>query len=169
MVTIFDSSDLAFAIQCCRILKLRIYFKKEEKKVSQLPVSLVRSELRDIRDRVNKMLAMLEDGDSGILSGASYKSSKEAIQNERTDGERSKSSRASPREGIEAYKIIKGGYGMNSDTSNSGHIPSSVPQSNNTAGKEFDPLQQQHQQQQPSSVVPQAPQVIRITFNLSSQ
>lgn len=42
LVTIFDSSDLAFAIQCSRILKLTILLNGQEGTVKelQLPVSM---------------------------------------------------------------------------------------------------------------------------------
>jgi hypothetical protein len=64
MVTINDSTDLSFAIQCCPILRLRIYLKKDEdlkmKVLKDLPIGIVRSELRDLRDRVNRMLDLLD-------------------------------------------------------------------------------------------------------------
>lgn len=63
MITINDSSDLAFAIQCSRILKLRVYFKKDEdlngKLFKNLPIGIVRSELRELRDKVNSLLDLL--------------------------------------------------------------------------------------------------------------
>lgn len=62
LVTIFDSSDLAFAIQCSRILKLAILLNGQEGTVKepQLPTSAVRQELRAIRDRVTALLDALD-------------------------------------------------------------------------------------------------------------
>ncbi|XP_050740266.1 protein TFG-like isoform X3 [Eriocheir sinensis] len=65
LVTIFDSSDLAFAIQCSRILKLAILLNGQQTtgKESQLSVSqssAVRQELRAIRDRVTALLDALD-------------------------------------------------------------------------------------------------------------
>ncbi|XP_063871992.1 protein TFG-like isoform X3 [Scylla paramamosain] len=61
LVTIFDSSDLAFAIQCSRILKLTILLNGQQSsaKEPQLPTSAVRQELRAIRDRVTALLDAL--------------------------------------------------------------------------------------------------------------
>lgn len=67
MVTINDSSDLSFAIRCYHVLKLHIYFKKDEelenKLLKNLPIGVVRSELRELRDKVNRMLDLLDVGD----------------------------------------------------------------------------------------------------------
>lgn len=62
LVTIFDSSDLAFAIQCSRILKLAILLNGQQTtgKESQLSSSAVRQELRAIRDRVTALLDALD-------------------------------------------------------------------------------------------------------------
>lgn len=67
LITIFDSSDLSFAIQCSRILKLQILFNNKQSKDSTLPlmvndVAEIKSQLRTIRDKVNKLLDVL-DGD----------------------------------------------------------------------------------------------------------
>lgn len=65
MVTIFDSSDLAFAIQCSRTLKLTLLVNEPEKvtdnKLStDIPdLMLIRTELATIRDRANILLDLL--------------------------------------------------------------------------------------------------------------
>lgn len=70
LVTIFDSSDLAFAIQCSRILKLTLLVNSDSQK-SVLEVKTVketadlqmlRKELAGIRDRVNSILDQLGSG-----------------------------------------------------------------------------------------------------------
>ncbi|XP_071455566.1 protein TFG-like isoform X2 [Hetaerina americana] len=65
LITIFDSSDLAFAIQYSRILKLSIFVNGEmpSAKVQGLPTSqavLIRKELQHIRDRVNRILDTID-------------------------------------------------------------------------------------------------------------
>ncbi|XP_046393862.1 protein TFG-like isoform X2 [Ischnura elegans] len=65
LITIFDSSDLAFAIQYSRILKLSIFVNGEmpSTKVQGLPTSqavLIRKELQHIRDRVNRILDTID-------------------------------------------------------------------------------------------------------------
>lgn len=72
LITIFDSSDLSFAIQCSRILKLQILMnddKDEDKtstQVNSADVLGIKVQLRSIRDQVNKILDCL-DGDRSSL------------------------------------------------------------------------------------------------------
>ncbi|XP_071523271.1 uncharacterized protein [Panulirus ornatus] len=81
LVTIFDSSDLAFAIQCSRILKLSILLNGKRTMVQESCVSTsdVRRELRAIRDRVTALLDALDvsadvtsktagNADTGLIS-----------------------------------------------------------------------------------------------------
>jgi len=59
LITIMDNSDLSFAIQYCRVLRLTIIVGVEDgqKKAG----AEVTKELREVRDRVNKLLDMLTD------------------------------------------------------------------------------------------------------------
>ena len=61
LITIFDSSDLAFAIQYSRVLKLTLFVAGDSGKLYQ-PVELnkIRKELRSIRDQVNHLLDVTE-------------------------------------------------------------------------------------------------------------
>ncbi|KAK8752769.1 hypothetical protein OTU49_007516 [Cherax quadricarinatus] len=60
LVTIFDSSDLAFAIQCSRILKLTILLNGQRGTAQEMRSSALRRELRAIRDRVTALLDALD-------------------------------------------------------------------------------------------------------------
>lgn len=62
LITIFDSSDLSFAIQCSRILKLQILMNANSKEgmILNINVTDVKSQLRNIRDQVNQLLDSLE-------------------------------------------------------------------------------------------------------------
>ncbi|XP_017772539.1 PREDICTED: protein TFG-like [Nicrophorus vespilloides] len=63
LITIFDSSDLSFAIQCSRILKLQILLNSDgvECKIMKTEdVNGIKVQLRSIRDQVNKILDTLE-------------------------------------------------------------------------------------------------------------
>lgn len=82
LITIFDSSDLSFAIQCSRILKLQILLNKNLKKDAPV-VNLqdLRSQLRSIRDQVNKLLDSL---DSKEKAGADNDSGKNDLFKENT-------------------------------------------------------------------------------------
>ena len=61
LITILDNSDLSYAIQCCRVLRLTIICGQEtEKKIYKVGKE-VSKELRVIRDRVNKLLDIVTD------------------------------------------------------------------------------------------------------------
>ncbi|GFR76282.1 protein TFG [Elysia marginata] len=61
LITIFDSSDLTFAIQCSRILKITLFVGGPSKSLLEpSSVSSIRSELQVIRDRVLGLLDRLE-------------------------------------------------------------------------------------------------------------
>ena len=66
LITIFDSSDLAFAVQYSRILKLQILVGGEEKAAQRnqslqpAQVTHIRRELQHIRDQVNHLLDSIE-------------------------------------------------------------------------------------------------------------
>jgi len=71
LITIFDSSDLAFAVQYCRVLKLTLFVAGENNKLYQ-PAQLteIRKELRTIRDQVNHLLDIIEPRCSGDMQNA---------------------------------------------------------------------------------------------------
>ncbi|XP_069684714.1 protein TFG-like isoform X2 [Periplaneta americana] len=66
LITIFDSSDLAFAVQYSRILKLQILVGGEDKanqrnqNLQPAQVNHIRRELQHIRDQVNHLLDSIE-------------------------------------------------------------------------------------------------------------
>ncbi|XP_013792847.1 protein TFG-like [Limulus polyphemus] len=60
LITIFDSSDLSYAIQCSRILKLTISVNGQPTLLEAEEVKDIRKELQAIRDRVNQLLDMLD-------------------------------------------------------------------------------------------------------------
>lgn len=65
LVTIFDSTDLSFAIQCSRILKLQVLLNSEIKKeyegITQTEVVNLKKQIKTIRDQVNKLLDILDN------------------------------------------------------------------------------------------------------------
>ncbi|XP_048833991.1 protein TFG-like [Brienomyrus brachyistius] len=60
LITIFDSSDLSFAIQCSRILKLTVFVNGQPRPLESNQVKFLRHELFQLRDKVNHMLGSLE-------------------------------------------------------------------------------------------------------------
>lgn len=61
MITIFDSSDLSYAVQYSRILKLQIFLdsSKDQNICQSQQLDTIQRELRFIRDRVNQLLDTL--------------------------------------------------------------------------------------------------------------
>jgi len=68
LVTITDSSDLSFAIQYCRVLKLSVTVAGEDSAGHVLPSEAIQ-ELRDIRDRVTHLLDSLQGTVAGQGGG----------------------------------------------------------------------------------------------------
>uniref|UniRef100_T1JAS9 PB1 domain-containing protein n=1 Tax=Strigamia maritima TaxID=126957 RepID=T1JAS9_STRMM len=60
LITIFDSSDLAFAIQCSRILKLTLFVNGRPKPLDSNEIQHIKLELKQIRDKVLTLIDQLE-------------------------------------------------------------------------------------------------------------
>ncbi|XP_064183214.1 protein TFG [Anguilla rostrata] len=60
LITIFDSSDLSFAIQCSRILKLTLFVNGQPRPLESSQVKYLRRELIELRNKVNSLLDSLE-------------------------------------------------------------------------------------------------------------
>ncbi|XP_030817011.1 protein TFG isoform X4 [Camarhynchus parvulus] len=60
LITIFDSSDLSFAIQCSRILKLTLFVNGQPRPLESNQVKYLRRELIELRNKVNSLLDCIE-------------------------------------------------------------------------------------------------------------
>ncbi|XP_037136798.1 protein TFG isoform X3 [Syngnathus acus] len=60
LITIFDSSDLSFAIQCSRILKLTLFVNGQPRPLESSHVKYLRRELIELRNKVNTLLDTFE-------------------------------------------------------------------------------------------------------------
>lgn len=64
-MTIFDSTDLSFAIQCSRVLKLQVLLNSELKleveSLSFTDVAKLKSQIKTIRDQVNRLLDFFDN------------------------------------------------------------------------------------------------------------
>ncbi|XP_061647390.1 protein TFG [Phyllopteryx taeniolatus] len=60
LITIFDSSDLSFAIQCSRILKLTLFVNGQPRPLESSQVKHLRRELIELRNKVNTLLDKFE-------------------------------------------------------------------------------------------------------------
>ncbi|XP_067897077.1 protein TFG isoform X3 [Heterodontus francisci] len=68
LITIFDSSDLSFAIQCSRILKLTLFVNGQPRPLESNQVKYLRRELIELRNKVNQLLDSLEPPNEPGLS-----------------------------------------------------------------------------------------------------
>ncbi|XP_070569180.1 protein TFG-like isoform X1 [Ptychodera flava] len=60
LITICDNSDLSFAIQCSRILKLTLFVNGQPRPLESDQVKHLRTEITDLRNRLNQLLDGLE-------------------------------------------------------------------------------------------------------------
>ncbi|XP_077976924.1 uncharacterized protein LOC144432557 isoform X2 [Glandiceps talaboti] len=60
LITICDNSDLSFAIQCSRILKLTLFVNGQPRPLESDQVKYLRKEVTDLRNRLNQLLDDLE-------------------------------------------------------------------------------------------------------------
>uniref|UniRef100_A0A3Q3XNJ3 PB1 domain-containing protein n=1 Tax=Mola mola TaxID=94237 RepID=A0A3Q3XNJ3_MOLML len=75
LITIFDSSDLSFAIQCSRILKLTLFVNGQPRPLESSQVKYLRRELIELRNKVNNLLDSLEPPtEAGLAATAPDKS-----------------------------------------------------------------------------------------------
>ncbi|XP_033866922.1 protein TFG-like isoform X1 [Acipenser ruthenus] len=84
LITIFDSSDLSFAIQCSRILKLTLFVNGQPRPLESNQVKYLRRELIELRNKVNRLLDSLEPPVEPGLSAS-------ITENEAVDGREGKS------------------------------------------------------------------------------
>ncbi|XP_041115456.1 protein TFG-like isoform X1 [Polyodon spathula] len=83
LITIFDSSDLSFAIQCSRILKLTLFVNGQPRPLESNQVKYLRRELIELRNKVNHLLDSLEPPVDPGLSAS-------ITENEAADGREGK-------------------------------------------------------------------------------
>ncbi|XP_064800174.1 protein TFG-like isoform X2 [Oncorhynchus masou masou] len=71
LITIFDSSDLSFAIQCSRILKLTLFVNGQPRPLESCQVKYLRKELIELRNKINGLLECLEPpSEPGLAASA---------------------------------------------------------------------------------------------------
>ncbi|XP_012945083.2 protein TFG, partial [Aplysia californica] len=70
LITIFDSSDLTFAIQCSRILKITLFVGGASKSLLEpTEAATIRRELQEVRDRVIGLLDKLGPSTAALVAG----------------------------------------------------------------------------------------------------
>uniref|UniRef100_A0A1B6G4L0 PB1 domain-containing protein n=1 Tax=Cuerna arida TaxID=1464854 RepID=A0A1B6G4L0_9HEMI len=76
LITIFDSSDLSYAVQYSRVLKLTLFINNPEnvsRLYQALEVRQVQKELRRIRDQVHHLLDLIDSRDPEVSSSTADK------------------------------------------------------------------------------------------------
>ncbi|GJQ67769.1 hypothetical protein Trydic_g16564 [Trypoxylus dichotomus] len=90
LVTILDSSDLSFAIQCSRILKLHILMNNAQSDTNSCwkkpELSEIKVQLKSIRNQVNKLLDLLDVNVTPDITLAPNEESNEKVSNISTGG-----------------------------------------------------------------------------------
>ncbi|KAL8581491.1 hypothetical protein ACOMHN_042884 [Nucella lapillus] len=165
LITIFDSSDLTFAIQCSRILKITLFVNGVQP-CSVGDAQWLRRELQIIRDRVNTMLDRIEPAPSPLSSGDSAlpDSQSSMAPGGGKDGARNADFMVRPAEGKEfdplsTQRSISQDEGVHSKVAASFGIPNdasamaeragaATPDSISSVGSASSSQQRQQQQQQ---------------------
>lgn len=80
LISIFDSSDLSFAIQCSRILKLTIFVNGNPAPLQADEVKHIRTELQKIRNQVNQLIDQLEP--RPVVAGTRMENDKNAANSQ---------------------------------------------------------------------------------------
>ncbi|XP_018335510.1 uncharacterized protein LOC108744304 isoform X1 [Agrilus planipennis] len=141
LITIFDSSDLSFAIQCNPVLKLQILMNNKGKEgerrsvLNETELDNVKDQLRKIRDQVNQLLDTL-DTPTAVTSlkkeNVDEQKSSENVPTGPSGSNSSKVSKVNSSEFDPLQERNKKGSGDSKDShvnsvSNSGVRPQSVP------------------------------------------
>lgn len=154
LISIFDSSDLSFAIQCSRILKLTIFVNGQPAPLQSDEVKHIRTELQKIRNQVNQLIDQLEPRQS--ISGPRGENEKGAT-NAQTN---STPNAAAPKEfdplsskegGDSARNKVTTSFGLQEEAR--AGSPDSISSLGSSASQK-QPPQQQQQQMQPGVAPP---------------
>ncbi|KRT84083.1 hypothetical protein AMK59_1485, partial [Oryctes borbonicus] len=90
LITILDSSDLSFAIQCSRILKLHILMNNAQNDsnlcMRKPELSEIKVQLKSIRSQVDKLLDLLDVNVTPNVTLASNEESNEKVSNVNSGG-----------------------------------------------------------------------------------
>lgn len=150
LITIFDSSDLSFAIQCSRILKLTIFVNGQPAPLEADEVKHIRKELQIIRNHVNQLLDQLEP--RSVVSATKLEDEK---GNQSTQQNAGTAATTAPKEfdplsakdGATEPNKVASSFGLQEDEGRAGS-PDSISSLGSSASQQQRLQQQQQQQQQ---------------------
>ncbi|XP_072901310.1 protein TFG isoform X3 [Hemitrygon akajei] len=146
LITIFDSSDLSFATQCSRILKLTLFVNGQPRPLESNQVKYLRRELIELRNKVNRLLDCLEPpSDPNLCANIS--------ENDAVDGRDGKA--VAPDSTIKQPVPVSAASPPTAPVDERSGTPDSIASSSSAAHQ---PGAQQHQQSY-TAVQPQAGQM----------
>lgn len=164
LITIFDSADVAFAIQYSRILKLTLFINGKEVGLASQPLSQnVKIELREIRDRINTILDHISDrmpsdgADAKTISsnGNNLDTTSELeTQMNSLSGPNSQSAAVPP--GTNSLPFVSNG--SNNKEFDPLQRASSIDNARNSLPDDQQSVSSQHSQQQPAQMEPDVQQ-----------
>ncbi|XP_054710346.1 protein TFG-like [Uloborus diversus] len=151
LISIFDSSDLSFAIQCSRILKLTIFVNGNPAPLQADEVKHIRTELQKIRNQVNQLIDQLEPRQT--VPGSRVENDKTAPNTPASNA----TNAAAPKE-FDPLSSKEGGEGGRNKVASSFGLQEDgrggSPDSISSLGSSASQKQPQPQQMQPQAVPP---------------
>lgn len=143
LISIFDSSDLSFAIQCSRILKLTIFVNGHPEPLQSDEVKHIRTELQKIRNQVNQLIDQLEPRQS--LPGSRAETDKGAANIQANNTPNAAAPKEfdplSSKEGGEGRNKVATSFGIQED--GRGGSPDSISSLGSSASQKQPPQMQQ--------------------------
>lgn len=133
LITVFDSSDLAFAIQCSRILKITLFINGKPAPLNNDQVKYVKSELRSLRQRIDQLLERVESLPSTGADGDNPDGQQQQQQRHLADNSANSSAASTP--ATKRSDVVHYSQCTTSDAS----LPFAGP----LDSREFDPLSRQ--------------------------
>ncbi|XP_070569181.1 protein TFG-like isoform X2 [Ptychodera flava] len=159
LITICDNSDLSFAIQCSRILKLTLFVNGQPRPLESDQVKHLRTEITDLRNRLNQLL-------DGLEPPARPKTPEPVQDLQQSPVKAQNVVNAADTAAFDPYKqketeAVMQSFGLNKE--GGGSRPSSPADSTSSLGSSASQQlkqqqQQQQQQQQPHQQQPPQPQ-----------
>ncbi|XP_071955586.1 uncharacterized protein [Antedon mediterranea] len=167
LITIFDSSDLSFAIQCSnRILKLTLFVNGQPKPIESDQVKHIRQELADIRNKVLQLMDSLEQTSTDTTQAQVVESTQDVdTASKAVNVTSEQTAMFDPYKQRQASDISASFYGEKSEQPERSASPADSTSSLGSSASNQVRQQQQHQQQPkqpmqgatPQATAPQQP------------
>ncbi|XP_071492107.1 uncharacterized protein [Diadema antillarum] len=172
LITIFDSTDLSFAIQCSRILKITLFVNGQPRPIEGDQIKNLRKELQTIRNQVNHLLDSLEPPTAYEKPEGKHLDRSKVNPKSRTKGENAPEEPAEVKPAVNSaqtamfdpYKqpaanpAVMSSFGIDKDAADRPASPADSVSSRSSNLSQQQQQQQQTRPQQPPANQPGAPQ-----------